>query len=68
MSEIITVWLDLAKNVFQAQGAQSCVRSSDEDRSWSFLASCHRALSRWKLAVVPISVAARSVSWVPRCD
>ncbi len=67
MSEIITVGLDLAKNVFRPMGlmppvARFCARSCGEIMCWTSSASCHFALWRWKPAEGLISGTARSGS------
>ncbi len=65
MSEIITVGLDLAKNVFQVHGADATGRAVlrkklRRDQVWHSLDSCRPASSRWKPAVAPTSGGARS--------
>ncbi len=71
MSEIITVGLDLAKNVFQAHGAdasgQAVLRKKlRRVQVLAFSASCRPASSQWKPVAVRISGAARSASWAMR--
>ena len=68
MSEILAVGLDLAKDVFQAHGADSAAglsyaRSWDGIRFLRFSASCRPASWLWKPAAAPTSGAARSASW-----
>ncbi len=73
MPEIITVGLDLAKNVFQVHGADEAGQSVVRKKLWrgqvlDFSASCRRVLPRWKPVAVRTSRAVRSASWVKRCD
>ncbi len=72
MSEIITVGLDLAKNVFQVHGAdafgQAVLRKKlRRDQVLAFSAGCRPALWRWRRAAALISGAARSGSLAMRC-
>jgi transposase len=72
MSEISTVGLDLAKNVFQVHGADDTGRAVLRKKLrraqvLDFSASCRLALSRWKPAAALISGAARSASWATKC-
>ena len=71
MSEIITVGLDLAKNVFQRTTlmhlvVQCCARSGGEIRYLPSPGSCGYASWRWNAAAAPTSGAAKSASRATR--
>ena len=73
MSEIITVGLNLAKNMFQVHGTAGAGRAVlrkklRQHRSCSFSAICRRASPRLRLAAARISGAVRSASWATKCD
>ena len=60
MSEITTIGLDLAKNVFQLHGPISlerlfCARSCGAIKFWPFSQRSHLVLSPWKLVVARTS-------------
>jgi hypothetical protein len=68
MSEIITVGLDLAKNIFQSHGADALGhavlrKKLRRDQALEFSGGCRPASLPWKLVVARISGAARSANW-----
>lgn len=73
MSDIITVGLDLAKNVFQVHGSDAqverfCARTSGECRLWRFSANFRDVWLRWKRAAARIFGAVGLVSLAMKCD
>ena len=67
MSEVITVGLDLAKNVFQAHVADASGRAVPckklrRDQFLEFLDGCRPASLRWKPDVARISGAGKSAN------
>ena len=72
MLQITTVGLDLAKNVFQAHGADASGRAVlrkklRRDQVLAFFSQCSPALLRWKPVAARIFGAARLASLVTTC-
>jgi hypothetical protein len=72
MSEITTVGLDLAKNVFQVHGADGAGRTflrkkPRQDQVLAFFCQLPPCVVAWKPAAARISGAERSASWAMRC-